>query len=69
MPVAEHTCPEAPWQQFSGSISVIVPGPSLKPRKGLFIRAGLDHATNSRSPACEGKHGVFTAATDVVVRW
>lgn len=52
-----------------GLYSVLTAGLSFKPRKSIIIRPELRYDNNNESPAFEGRHGLFTAATDLILRW
>ncbi len=52
-----------------GLYSAFTAGLSFKPRKSILIRPELRYDYNNESPAFEGQHGLFTAATDLILRW
>jgi hypothetical protein len=54
---------------FKGLYSVITGGLSFKVRKGIIIRPELRYDYNEESRPFENKHGLFTAASDVILRW
>ncbi len=54
---------------FPGLYSTITSGVSYKPFKWLIIRPEVRYDYNSESSPFEGKHGLFTAAADLILRW
>jgi Putative beta-barrel porin-2, OmpL-like. bbp2 len=54
---------------FEGLYSALTAGLSFKPRKDIIIRPELRYDYNADSRPFENKHGLFTAATDVILRW
>jgi hypothetical protein len=44
-------------------------GLSFKPRKAIVLRPELRYDYHNESPAFEGQLGLFTAATDRILRW
>jgi hypothetical protein len=54
---------------FEGLYTEVTGALVYRPRKGLQIRPELRYDYNPNSAPFEGKHQLFTAATDVIVRW
>jgi hypothetical protein len=54
---------------FKGLYTAITVGPNFQPRKDLIVRPELRYDYNEESRPFQGHHGVFTATTDVIVRW
>jgi hypothetical protein len=54
---------------FKGLYSVLTTGLSFKLRKDVIIRPELRYDYNADSRPFENKHGLFTAASDVILRW
>jgi hypothetical protein len=54
---------------FPGLYSALTTGVSFKPRKAITIRPELRYDYNTESRPFEGRHGLFTAAADVILRW
>ena len=54
---------------YAGLYSVFTAGLAFKPRKSIMVRPELRYDYNDDSRPFEGKHGVFTAATDLILRW
>lgn len=54
---------------FEGLYTAITAGLSFKPWKSIIIRPELRYDYNSESAPFEGKHGLFTAASDIILRW
>jgi hypothetical protein len=54
---------------FEGLYTVLTLGVSFKPRKSVIFRPEVRYDYNDESRPFEGKHGLFTAATDVILRW
>lgn len=54
---------------FKGLYTSVTAGLNFQPRKDVIFRPELRYDYNGESRPFEGNHGVFTAATDVVVRW
>jgi hypothetical protein len=52
-----------------GLYTAMTAGVSLHPRKSIIFRPELRYDNNSRSPAFDGQHGLFTAASDLILRW
>jgi hypothetical protein len=44
-------------------------GLQFRPRKDVAIRPELRYDFNPEARPFENKHGLFTAATDVLLRW
>ncbi|OAI41812.1 hypothetical protein AYO40_06995, partial [Planctomycetaceae bacterium SCGC AG-212-D15] len=44
-------------------------GVQFRPRKAIIIRPELRYDFNPTSPAFEGHHGLFTASSDLIIRW
>jgi hypothetical protein len=54
---------------FEGLYTTLTTGLSFKPRKSITIRPELRFDYNAESRPFEGRHGLFTAAADVIFRW
>ena len=54
---------------FEGLYTTITTGLSFKPHKAIIIRPELRYDNNAESRPFEGRHGLFTAAADVILRW
>ena len=54
---------------FKGLYAAGTAGLSFSPRKAIIIRPELRYDYNIESRPFENKHGLFTAATDVIFRW
>jgi hypothetical protein len=54
---------------FTGVYLALTGALVFKPRKDVQIRQELRYDYNPESAAFEGKHQLFTAATDLIVRW
>jgi hypothetical protein len=54
---------------FPGLYTAVTAGLRFEPWPGLIIRPELRFDYNGESRPFEGKHGLATAATDVIVRW
>jgi hypothetical protein len=54
---------------FKGLYSAITTGLNFKPRPDIVIRPELRYDYNGETRPFEDKHGLFTAAADVIVRW
>jgi hypothetical protein len=54
---------------FEGLYTALTAGVTFKPIKDLWLRPELRYDYNNDSRPFEGKHGLFTATIDVVIRW
>ena len=54
---------------FKGLYAACTTGLSFSPRKAIVIRPELRYDYNIESRPFENKHGLFTAATDIIFRW
>jgi hypothetical protein len=54
---------------FAGLYTALTAGLSFKPRKDVTFRPELRYDYNLHSRPFEDKHGLFTAAADVILRW
>jgi hypothetical protein len=54
---------------FSGVYSALTAGLSFRPRKAITIRPEVRYDYNAESRPYEGRHGLFTAAADMIFRW
>lgn len=54
---------------FAGPYTAATTGLQFKLRKGITFRPELRYDYNAESTPFEGKHGLFTAASDVIIRW
>jgi hypothetical protein len=55
--------------QFPGLYTALTTGLSFKPWPWLIVRPELRYDNNAESAPFEGKHWLFTAATDMILRW
>lgn len=54
---------------FKGLYTAITTGLSFRPRKSVIFRPELRFDYNDESRPFEGKHGLFTATSDLILRW
>jgi hypothetical protein len=54
---------------YEGLYTAITTGLNFQPRKDVIFRPELRYDYNSESRPFEDKHGLFTAAADVIFRW
>jgi hypothetical protein len=54
---------------FPGLYTVLTLGLSFRPCKSLIFRPEVRYDYNDESRPFEGKHGLFTATSDVILRW
>ncbi|HWY86733.1 MAG TPA: outer membrane beta-barrel protein [Gemmataceae bacterium] len=54
---------------FEGLYTALTTGLSFKPMKAVTIRPELRYDYNIESRPFEGRHGLITAAADVILRW
>jgi hypothetical protein len=54
---------------FAGLYTAATAGMNFQPRKGIIVRPEIRFDYNIDSRPFENKHGLFTAATDVIFRW
>ena len=54
---------------FSGLYSAVTAGLSFKPYKSVTIRPELRYDYNADSRPFENRHGLFTATSDLILRW
>jgi hypothetical protein len=54
---------------FRGLYTSLTTGLNFRPRKDIIIRPELRYDDNTESRPFEDRHGLFTAACDVIVRW
>jgi hypothetical protein len=54
---------------FAGLYTAITGGLQFRLRKGMIIRPEIRYDYNSDSRPYEGKHGILTAASDLIIRW
>jgi hypothetical protein len=54
---------------FKGLYTALTTGVNFQPRKAIIFRPELRYDNNDESRPFEGKHGLFTATADVIVRW
>jgi hypothetical protein len=52
-----------------GPYTALTAGVSFKPRKAIIFRPELRYDYNDETRPFEGKHGLFTATTDLILRW
>ena len=54
---------------FPGLYTALTAGVQFRPRKAIIIRPELRYDYNSDSRPFENRHGLLTAATDLILRW
>jgi hypothetical protein len=54
---------------FAGLYTALTTGLNFKPRKDVIFRPELRYDYNEESRPFEGKHDLFTATADVILRW
>lgn len=54
---------------FPGLYMALTGGMQYHFSKSVIVRPELRYDYNFESPAFEGKHGIFTAASDLIIRW
>jgi hypothetical protein len=54
---------------FPGLYTALTGGVNIRPRPSLIFRPELRYDDNNESRPFEGKHGLFTATADVILRW
>jgi hypothetical protein len=54
---------------FKGLYTAFTAGINFRPRKDVIFRPELRYDYNDESAPFEGHHGLFTATTDVILRW
>jgi hypothetical protein len=54
---------------FAGLYTAVTAGVNVQPRPWMILRPELRYDYNNESRPFEGKHGLFTAAADVILRW
>jgi hypothetical protein len=54
---------------FRGLYAVETAGFQFRPRKGIIIRPELRYGYNGQSRPFEGKHELFVAGSDLILRW
>ena len=54
---------------FPGLYTALTVGAQLRPQKWMTIRPEVRYDYNGYSLPFEGKHGIFTAAFDCIMRW
>jgi hypothetical protein len=54
---------------FAGLYTALTTGVNFKPRPGIIFRPEVRYDYNGESRPFEGKHGLFTATADVILRW
>jgi hypothetical protein len=54
---------------FEGLYTALTAGLTIRPRKDVILRPEVRYDDNDTSRPFEGKHALFTAAFDVVLRW
>ena len=55
--------------RFPGAYQVLTAGPQIELRKGIIFRPEIRYDYNSQSTPFDGKNGLFTASSDVILRW
>jgi hypothetical protein len=61
--------PQGQRTGFEGLYTALTLGANYKPMPWLLLRPEIRYDCNADSRPFEGKHGLFTATTDVVLRW
>src|SRR5262249_11442967 len=61
--------PEGQRTGFEGLYSAVTMGLQYRPYKGLWFRPEIRYDYNNDSRPFEGKHGLLTASSDVILRW
>ena len=54
---------------FAGLYTAITGGVQYRINKSMIIRPELRYDDNALQKPYEGKHGLFTAASDLIIRW
>jgi hypothetical protein len=54
---------------FAGLYTAFTAGLSFRPRKDIILRPEIRYDYNEESRPFEGKHGLFTATADLILRW
>jgi hypothetical protein len=54
---------------FKGLYTALTAGITFRPRKSIILRPELRYDYNEESRPFENHHGLFTAATDLILRW
>jgi hypothetical protein len=54
---------------FEGLYTALTAGLTFKPHRALWLRPEVRFDYNGESRPFEGKHGLFTATMDVILRW
>jgi hypothetical protein len=54
---------------FKGLYTALTTGLSFKPRKSITIRPEVRYDYNEKTRPFENKHGLFTTAADLILRW
>jgi hypothetical protein len=54
---------------FAGLYTAATAGLAIRPTRDVLLRPEIRYDYNDESRPFEGKHGLFTADVDVVVRW
>jgi hypothetical protein len=54
---------------FKGLYSALTGGVSFRPRKDIIFRPEIRYDNNWQTRPFEGKHGLFTADADLILRW
>jgi hypothetical protein len=54
---------------FPGLYTALTLGLSFRPYKSILFRPEVRYDYNDESRPFEGKHGLFTATSDVILRW
>jgi hypothetical protein len=61
--------PQGQRTGFPGLYTALTGGLSFRPYKSIIVRPELRYDYNTESRPFENNHGLFTAATDVILRW
>jgi hypothetical protein len=54
---------------FEGLYTAVTAGLSYKPHRAVILRPEIRYDYNGESRPFEGRHGLFTATADMIVRW
>jgi len=54
---------------FAGLYTALTAGLSFRPHKDVIFRPEVRYDYNEEPRPFDGKHGLFTAAADLILRW
>ena len=63
------TTSRASARGFAGLYTALTTGLTFKPWKWIIVRPELRYDYNAESRPFDDKHDLFTAASDVIIRW